>query len=51
MRLDPELEPEPDIDRAPRKWCPECFRRTLFTRDMDGMPICREHTKDEVEHV
>lgn len=45
-----EINP-PDIDRAPRLWCCECRRRTLFDRDRDGMPICREHTQNEVEHV
>ena len=41
----------PDIDTTPRMYCWDCRRRTLFDRDMDGMPICREHTQDEVEHV
>lgn len=39
----------PDVDVAPRMWCKECRRRTLFRRDMDGMPICRECTEQEAE--
>ena len=33
---------EPDIDRAPRMWCTDCHRKTLYSRDMDGLPLCRE---------
>lgn len=32
----------PDVDIAPRSWCEECRRRTLFNRDQDGIPVCRE---------
>lgn len=40
-----------DVERAPRFYCAECRRATLFDRDMDGMPVCREHTQDEAAHV
>lgn len=46
-----ECDVEPDVERAPRFYCAECCRRTLFTFDMDGARICREHTEDEVAHV
>lgn len=52
-RIDDEIDyfGPPDIEIAPTMWCEECRRRTLFRRDMDGIPICREHTQDEVAHV
>ena len=43
----PDYFGEPDIDTAPRRWCCECRRRTLFDRDMDGIPLCRECNADE----
>lgn len=51
IRLWDEMNVEPDVERAPRMWCADCHRRTLFRFDMDGARICREHTEDEVEHV
>lgn len=42
---------EPDIETAPRHWCESCNRRTLFRRDLDGIPVCRECTEDEVCHA
>ena len=46
-----EFNPSIDLDEppAPRAWCDECQCRTLFTRDMDGMPLCREHA-ESVRH-
>lgn len=38
----------PDIETAPRHWCSECNRRTLFTRDLDGIPVCRECAELEI---
>ncbi|WP_156965851.1 hypothetical protein [Paraburkholderia bannensis] len=46
-----ELDVKPDVERAPRFYCAECRRATLFDRDLDGYPICRECAEDEVEHV
>lgn len=39
---------EPDIDAAPRHWCEICNRRTLFSRDLDGIPVCRECAFEEI---
>lgn len=41
----------PDVECAPRFYCDECRRRTLFYRDIDGYPICREHTQEEASHA
>lgn len=40
---------EPDVDMARRYWCEECGRRTLFRRDVDGMPLCIEHAEESQE--
>ena len=36
---------ESDLE-APRMPCDECRSRTRFYRDMDSMPVCREHTME-----
>jgi hypothetical protein len=41
------MDVEPDIDTVPRFYCAECRKRTLFKRDLDGYPICRECASDE----
>lgn len=43
-----EFNPSIDLDEpaAPRMWCEECRRRTLFRRDQDGMPVCRECSEE-----
>jgi len=46
-----EFDVEPDVDTAPRMWCSDCRKRTLFTRDMDGIPLCRECNEEEVCHA
>lgn len=39
----------PDIDTAPRHWCEDCRRKTLFGYDMDGRPLCRECAVEVVD--
>ncbi|MBB3257679.1 hypothetical protein F4827_002544 [Paraburkholderia bannensis] len=47
-----EFDVAPDVEIAPRLWCAECRRRTLFTRDLDGYPVCRECIEElEESHV
>lgn len=35
-----------DVERAPRFYCADCRRRTLFSFDMDGARVCRECNED-----
>lgn len=47
-----EMDVQPDIEVfAPRAWCDECKRRTVYRYDAFDMRVCAEHDEYETESL